>query len=132
MGISPHQVTPFVLLTLDEEIVHAWHVLPLDLYRRHEQQLIEEFDKIAVDIEKFLSVELLRDDPTSIVVLYLHGPAGTLGLGWRPPSYRAMHAGASDHIHISAIDYRGFGASSGVPSEAGLLTDALTLADWIM
>lgn len=29
-----------------------------------------------------------------------------------------------------AIDYGGFGTSSGTPSEAGLQTDALALADW--
>jgi len=43
-----------------------------------------------------------------------------------------MHAGAPDRIHTITIDYRGFGASNGVPSDAGLLADALTVADWIM
>jgi len=35
-------------------------------------------------------------------------------------------------VHILAIDYRGFGSSTGWPSESGLLTDALTLADFTM
>lgn len=44
-----------------------------------------------------------------------------------------MSAGSSRHnIHTVAIDYRGFGASTGVPSEDGLLTDALTLTEWAM
>jgi len=131
-GFLRNQVTPFVLATPDGETLHAWHILPLDLYRRHEEQLIDEPDGIAADVTSRLSFKLLRDDPASLVVLYLHGAAGTLGSGWRPPSYRAMHAAAPDRIHTIAIDYHGFGASSGVPSEAGLLTDALTLANWIM
>lgn len=43
-----------------------------------------------------------------------------------------MSAGAPDRIHTVAIDYRGFGASTGVPSEEGLLKDAISLAEWAM
>jgi abhydrolase domain-containing protein 12 len=43
-----------------------------------------------------------------------------------------MHALAPDRIHTVAIDYRGFGASTGQPSEEGLLTDALALVKWAM
>ena len=35
-------------------------------------------------------------------------------------------------MHIIAIDYRGFGTSTGWPSEAGLLTDGLTMAKFAM
>jgi abhydrolase domain-containing protein 12 len=43
-----------------------------------------------------------------------------------------MSAGAPSKIHTVAIDYRGFGSSKGSPSEQGLLTDAITLAEWAM
>lgn len=43
-----------------------------------------------------------------------------------------MSANAPRRIHTLAIDYRGFGSSSGHPSEKGLLTDAITLAEWAM
>ncbi|KAI2465001.1 alpha/beta-hydrolase [Annulohypoxylon bovei var. microspora] len=131
-GFLLNQVTPFNLPTSDGEVLHAWHILPLELYRQNEQSLIEEPSGLASDITNRLSFKLLRDDPSSLLVLYFHGAAGTLGSGWRPPSYRAMSAGAPDKIHTVAIDYRGFGASTGVPSEEGLLKDAITLADWAM
>lgn len=129
-GFLRNQVTPFFLQTPDGESLHAWHVLPLEIYRRNEEQLLAEPSGLASDVMHRLSFKLLRDDPEALLVIYLHGAAGTLGSGYRPPSYRALYSGASDKIHIAAIDYRGFGKSTGTPSENGLLTDALTLANW--
>ncbi|KAK3984963.1 Alpha/Beta hydrolase protein [Cladorrhinum sp. PSN332] len=131
-GFLRNQVSPFTLTTPDRVILHAWHILPLELYKKHEEGLLQEPEGISPDITKRLGFKLLRDDPDSLLVLYLHGAAGTLGSGWRPPSYRAMSVGAPDRIHTVAIDYRGFGSSAGSPSEQGLLTDALTLVEWAM
>ncbi|KAK0389861.1 hypothetical protein NLU13_3434 [Sarocladium strictum] len=130
-GFLRNQVTSFQLKTPDHETIHAWHILPLGLYEKHEEALSKEDVGMVPDISQRTSFKLLRDDPEALLVLYFHGAAGTLGSGWRPPSYRAMSA-ASPRIHTVAIDYRGFGSSTGVPSEEGLLTDALTLADWAM
>lgn len=131
-GFLHNQVTPFALDTPDGETLHAWHILPLGLYRRHEQRILEEPSGLAPDFNQRLASELLRGDPESLLVLYLHGAGGTLGSGHRPASYRAASAGAPDRIHIVAIDYRGFGLSTGTPSEDGLLTDATTLVNWSM
>jgi len=131
-GFLGNQVTPFELQTPDGEHLHAWHILPLGLYQRHEEELTKEPAGLAADITQRLCFKLLRDDPESLLVLYLHGAAGTLGSGWRPPSYRAMSAASPDRIHTISIDYRGFGSSSGSPSEDGLVTDALTLANFAM
>jgi abhydrolase domain-containing protein 12 len=131
-GFLRNQVMPFKLQTPDDETLHAWHVLPLGLYQEHEQELVEEYSGLVSDVSQRLGFRLLRDDPDALLVLYFHGAAGTLGSGFRPPSYRAMSAGSPRNIHTVAIDYRGFGTSSGSPSEEGLLTDALTLADWAM
>ncbi|KAI0549172.1 Alpha/Beta hydrolase protein [Xylaria curta] len=131
-GFLRSQVTPFILTTPDGESLHAWHILPLELYRQNQEALSAEPQGLALDVKERLSFKLLRDDPSSLLVLYFHGAAGTLGSGWRPPSFRAMSVGAPHRIHTLAIDYRGFGFSSGYPSEKGLLTDAITLAEWAM
>ncbi|KAK0744526.1 Alpha/Beta hydrolase protein [Apiosordaria backusii] len=131
-GFLHNQVSPFTLRTADRVTLQAWHILPLDLYHQHEEELVKELEGHTTDITQRLGFQLLRDDPGSLLVLYLHGAAGTLGSGWRPPSYRAMSAGAPGRIHTVALDYRGFGVSDGSPSEEGLLIDALTLVDWAL
>lgn len=128
-GFLRNQVTPFQLNTPDGETLHAWHILPLDTYRDNEKALRNEPTGFCHDIKKRLGFKILKADPRSQLVIYLHGAAGTLGSGWRPQSYRAISA-VESHVHTLAIDYRGFGTSTGWPSEAGLLSDALTLADF--
>lgn len=123
-GFLRNQVTPFQLTTPDGETLHAWHVLPLETYRQHQNELRREPTGLCEDVESRLSFKLLNEDPTAQLVVYLHGAAGTLGSGWRPQSYRALSA-ASTNVHVLVIDYRGFGTSTGWPSEAGLLTLSL-------
>jgi len=55
------------------------------------------------------------------VVLYLHGNGGALS--HRAERFRGLTA---DGTGLVAIDYRGYGGSSGRPTEAGLLVDAET------
>jgi abhydrolase domain-containing protein 12 len=130
-GFLRNQVTPFNIKTPDGETLHAWHILPLETYRKHQKELREEPVGLCADIESRLSFKLLKEDPTVQLVIYFHGAAGTLGSGWRPQSYRALSA-TSSNVHILVIDYRGFGTSTGWPSEAGLITDGLTLARFAM
>ena len=130
-GFLRNQVTPFHLKTPDGQTLHAWHILPLEAYRKNEKALRSEPSGLCHDLKERLGFKLLKEDPDAQLVLYFHGAAGTLGSGWRPQSYRAISA-AAPNVHILAIDYRGFGASTGWPSEPGLLTDASTLADFAM
>jgi uncharacterized protein len=55
------------------------------------------------------------------VILYLHGNGGNLSA--RAERFQALTA---DGTGLVAIDYRGYGGSSGRPSEAGLAIDAET------
>lgn len=131
-GFLHNQVTPFSIETADGETLHAWHVLPLGLYGRHQRQLLAQPSGYAHEVSSRLSFQLLRDDPDARLVISLHGASGTLASGWRPDSYRAIYAGAPEKIHVVAIDYRGYGLSSGTPSEKGLLFDVVAVANWAM
>src|SRR6266851_100075 len=53
------------------------------------------------------------------VVLYFHGNGGSLA--WRVERLRAL---AADGTGLVALSYRGYGGSSGRPTETGLIADA--------
>jgi abhydrolase domain-containing protein 12 len=59
-----------------------------------------------------------------------HGNAGHVGQGWRTDAYRTLAAGAPDKVHVLAIDYRGFGRSTGSPTEDGLIKDGIAAVTW--
>jgi abhydrolase domain-containing protein 12 len=62
----------------------------------------------------------------------MHGAGGTVASGYRVPNYRALSAGDPNKIHVLTFDYRGFGKSTGSPSETGLILDAVAVVDWAM
>jgi abhydrolase domain-containing protein 12 len=64
--------------------------------------------------------------------LEVHGNAGTIAQGWRTDTYRALSAGAAHRIFILTADYRGFGNSTGNPTENGLIADGIALVDWAL
>ena len=39
---------------------------------------------------------------------------------------------AQPNTHVLTLDYRGFGKSTGSPTEAGLIIDGVTLVDWVL
>ena len=41
-----------------------------------------------------------------------------------------ISSGASDTVHVLAFDYRGFGHSTGSPTEEGLIVDAVCVIQW--
>lgn len=59
-------------------------------------------------------------------ILYLHGNAGEIAD--RPLRFNYFQ---SRGFGLAYVSYRGFGGSSGSPSEAGLITDAVTVHDWL-
>jgi abhydrolase domain-containing protein 12 len=131
-GFMHNQVTPFFLESSDGEKLYAWHILPVELYRKHEATLLQEPVGIASDITSRHAFKLLRDDPDARLILHFHGAAGTVGSGYRVPNYRALSAGQPGKIHVLTFDYRGFGKSTGTPSEGGILLDAHAIIDWAM
>jgi abhydrolase domain-containing protein 12 len=62
----------------------------------------------------------------------VHGNAGDIVQGWRTETYRALYAANTSNIHILAIDYRGFGLSTGYPTEQGLIIDGIAAVNWAL
>ncbi|MCJ1431027.1 hypothetical protein MMC27_000377 [Xylographa pallens] len=131
-GFLRNQVTPFSIKIPNGEALYAWHILPVELYRKHESALIAEPSGFVLDITSRVGFELLHDDPDARLILHFHGAAGTVGSGYRVPNYRALSAGQPGKIHVVTFDYRGFGRSNGTPSERGMILDALAVVDWAM
>jgi abhydrolase domain-containing protein 12 len=131
-GFLKNQVTPFSIQTPDGEQLYAWHILPIELYRKHELSLIAEPVGFVSDVQARLAFQLLRDSSDARLIIHIHGAGGTVGSGYRVPNYRALSAGQPGKIHVLTFDYRGFGRSTGEPSESGLMLDALSIVDWAM
>ena len=131
-GFLRNQVTPFRINSSLGGTVYAWHILPVELYRQHELALIAEPAGFVDDITSRTSFQLLRGDHEANLVIHMHGAAGTVGSGYRVPNYRALSAGQPGKIHVLTFDYRGFGYSSGIPSEPGIIEDATAIVDWAM
>ncbi|RKU41314.1 hypothetical protein DL546_004224 [Coniochaeta pulveracea] len=127
-GFAKNQVTPFSLATVDGESLYAWHVLPLPLYSKHEAELVAQSSGLVENIQQTLNFRLLREDPNARLVLFFHGNAGHVAQHIRPSFYHVLTDTST--YHILAVDYRGFGHSSGSPTEEGLILDASATVDW--
>jgi abhydrolase domain-containing protein 12 len=78
-----------------------------------------------------LGAKLLKDDPEARVVIMFHGNAGHIAQAHRPQIFRSLCL-SNEHLHVIAIDYRGFGHSTGDPSEAGLVLDGITIVNFVL
>lgn len=52
------------------------------LYAKNESMLLKEPSGIPANITIRLSFKLLQDDPEALLVIYMHGAAGTMGSGY--------------------------------------------------
>lgn len=83
------------------------------------------FDAVRLttsDGETLIAWQLEPDEPIADVV-YFHGNGGNLSV-WLPV-FAALHA---QKLRVLAVDYRGYGLSSGRPSEEGVYRDAEAVA----
>ncbi|GAC76989.1 predicted alpha/beta hydrolase [Moesziomyces antarcticus T-34] len=122
-GLAPGKTRALHLDTRDGEKIGVWHVLPEIAYQslvaRDQKMEAGQFDGSVYD-------KAMREYPT---VLYLHGNAMHRAAPWRIAAYSALTSRMD--VNVVAIDYRGFGDSSGSPSEAGVVEDAHTAYKWI-
>ncbi|KAF2716438.1 alpha/beta-hydrolase [Polychaeton citri CBS 116435] len=132
-GFAPGQVRPFSIVTSDGETLYAWHILPLDVYVKNEKLLRSE-NRSIIDYQHSLAFKLLtgaqHGKRAPRVVINFHGNAGNIAQGWRTDTYRNL---ATQHnTHIISVDYRGFGKSTGSPTEAGLILDGISVVNWVL
>jgi pimeloyl-ACP methyl ester carboxylesterase len=135
-GFLNHQVQPFTVKTPDNETIHAWHILPLHLYHEHQEELTNQDDfglKPAESVIDTVSFQLLANDPNAHVIVNFHGNAAHLASSWRPAAYDRQLAlsTAQKPLHVISFDYRGFGLSTGSPTEAGLTTDGESVLSFL-
>ncbi|KAF3172132.1 hypothetical protein EYR41_000625 [Orbilia oligospora] len=126
LGFASNEITPFYLNTPDGERLFAWHILPHEVYARHRDELLRRDVGLVEDITQTLGFKLLKEDEEAKLIVFFHGNAGNVAQGYRPDGYRTWSGVDPSKIHILTFDYRGFGRSTGTPSEPGLITDAIT------
>jgi abhydrolase domain-containing protein 12 len=131
-GFLRGQTTPFNIYSSDGTPLHAWHILPFGLHRKHLSALTEQPVGLSADVTDTLGFHLLRDDPGALLAIHFHGAGGNMGSGYRIPNYRALAAGSPERVHVLTFDYRGFGKTPGNPTEDGLIQDAVAVVSWAM
>ncbi|KAM6912135.1 lysophosphatidylserine lipase ABHD12-like [Xenentodon cancila] len=104
----------FYLNTEEDVSVGVWHTLPASQWEAAAGKSPDWYH------------ETLGDGRP--VVIYLHGNMGTRAIHHRVELVKILSAAG---YHVLSLDYRGFGDSTGEPSEAGLTRDALHLHSWV-
>ncbi|XP_057714736.1 lysophosphatidylserine lipase ABHD12-like [Corythoichthys intestinalis] len=94
--------------------VGIWHTLPASQWDEAEGRGPEWYRSALGD--------------GSPIIIYLHGNVGTRAKDHRVQLVKIL---SSAGFHILSLDYRGFGDSTGKPSEHGVTADALHLYRWV-
>ncbi|CAI9730681.1 Hypothetical predicted protein [Octopus vulgaris] len=93
----------------------AWHILPDNLRSKGKDFSDNDFEK-----------SLQKSDAP--IVMYMHGNSGSRACGHRVKLYHRL---SQMNYHIITFDYRGFGESTGIPFEDGVVEDSLFVYNWI-
>jgi uncharacterized protein len=97
---------PLSIDTADGETLRAWRLHPL-------------YDPTASRLDRS------GREPARGYVLYFHGNGGNLSV-WAP----VLTGLARQGYAVLAVDYRGYGDSTGRPTERGLYRDVEAIVDW--
>lgn len=108
-GVSSHGRN-FYLTGSDGVRLGCWHILPESISKRYGHSQISE-----VEMEQALSS---TEHP---IIIYLHGNAFDRTDSHRCNLYNVL---SSLEFHVFAVDYRGYGDSTGFPTEVGIIEDA--------
>lgn len=102
-------------LTSEEGIsLGVWHTVPENRWKEAQGKDLAWYENALSD--------------GSPVFIYLHGNTGTRAATHRVGVAKVLSALG---YHVLVPDYRGFGDSTGEPTEAGMTTDALCVYNWV-
>ncbi|CAF0706654.1 unnamed protein product [Brachionus calyciflorus] len=107
------------VLNHDDIQLGAWHILPHDKQLKPSSNLQEHFE---INIEKSF------ESKKSITILYLHGNTNDRSTYHRIQLYKYL---SNLGYNVVAVDYRGYGDSTGEPTEIDVVRDALFTYDFI-
>lgn len=108
----------FKIITPDNATIGAWFAFSDPYYR--------SLHSIPTNPAEHV-IPALKHSPA---ILFLHGNAATRAFSSRIQLIKSFSSRLGANVLI--IDYRGFGDSSGTPSETGLVTDAKAAFDWLI
>jgi hypothetical protein len=109
-------------LTEDGMIIKGWHLLPPGEISWNSSQ----YQKNKKQREKYFNEQLQMAE---MIIIQLHGNAANRGVSRRIALMKQLASEFS--AHVIAIDYRGFGDSTGIPSEIGTTKDMFGLWKWL-
>jgi hypothetical protein len=82
---------------------------------------------LTIDDEVTLHGWYFPVDSTRPTVLFCHGNAGNISNRLETAQFLV----STMHVNLMLFDYRGYGQSTGEPSEEGIYTDARTFRNWL-
>ncbi|KAM5129962.1 protein ABHD12B isoform 1-T1 [Mantella aurantiaca] len=109
-----NHTTNFYLTTDEGVSIGVWHTVPAS---RGEEARGKD--------RRWFEDSLADDNP---IIIYLHGNGGTRAVDHRVQLMKVLSKAG---FHVLALDYRGFGDSTGEPSEDGVTHDSVFLYEWV-
>jgi len=133
-GIAPGKTLPITIQSTSNISLGAWLTLA-EPYYEDELRPTASVSNGSFDLVNTASWErpspvltdALKKYPT---ILMFHGNAGTRALPFRISLQRLYSMYLRSNVLM--VDYRGFGDSTGTPSEEGLIDDALASWNWLL
>jgi abhydrolase domain-containing protein 12 len=103
-------------------LIGVWQIIPTKAYWNEVNNDRKDFDDNFYD--SFLS------NPETTTLIYLHGKFGNRGVPPRVYTYQKL--AAVNNFNVIAVDYTGFGDSTGSPTEQNVVADIKKVWDWLI
>lgn len=121
VGLSEAFARNINITTEDGEVLGGYHLLPFGVVS-HRASLLEGDER-----EEYFDQSLSE---ASRVILYLHGISSHRARSYRIETVKIL--AAQFGAHVLTVDYRGFGDSTGSPTERGTALDSRALLEYVL